>query len=293
MKKYSFVAGLLLLAAGCSNDVDMNVNSYDEYAQVSVRVNDFSLLVEDFPTTRAEQSVASYTGVKALTLAFYASNGSETFKTDQLRDDATTYTTFGEFSCNLPIGTYTMVVLGYGSETAITLTSPTEAAFDNDRVRETFAATQSVTVTSTTPVDLSVTLNRIMAKLNIVSTDGRSASVTKIRTTYAAGGQSFNPSTGLATVNTGFSVDNNVSVAVGNVINIGNYVFLASDEQDINITIQALNEDDDVLFTKVIADVPFKRNRVTKLSGAIFTTEPSELSINVENSWLNEATVNF
>jgi hypothetical protein len=293
MKKYSFVAGLLLLAAGCSNDVDMNVNSYDEYAQVSVRVNDFSLLVEDFPTTRAEQSVASYTGVKALTLAFYASNGSETFKTDQLRDDAATYTTFGEFSCNLPIGTYTMVVLGYGSETAITLTSPTEAAFDNDRVRETFAATQSVTVTSSTPVDLSVTLNRIMAKLNIVSTDGRSASVTKIRTTYAAGGQSFNPSTGLATVNTGFSVDNNVSVAVGNVINIGNYVFLASDEQDINITIQALNDNDDVLFTKVIADVPFKRNRVTKLSGAIFTTEPSELSINVENSWLNEATVNF
>jgi hypothetical protein len=293
MKKYSFVAGLLLLAAGCSNDVDMNVNSSDEYAQVSVRVNDFSLLVEDFPTTRAEQSVASYTGVKALTLAFYASNGSETYKTDQLRDDATTYTTFGEFSCNLPIGTYTMVVLGYGSETAITLTSPTEAAFDNDRVRETFAATQSVTVTSSTPVDLSVTLNRIMAKLNIVSTDGRSASVTKIRTTYAAGGQSFNPSTGLATVNTGFSVDNNVSVAVGNVINIGNYVFLASDEQDINITIQALNDNDDVLFTKVIADVPFKRNRVTKLSGAIFTTEPSELSINVENSWLNEATVNF
>lgn len=293
MKKYSFMAGLLLLAAGCSNDVDMNVNSSDEYAQVSVRVNDFSLLVEDFPTTRAEQSVASYTGVKALTLAFYASNGSETYKTDQLRDDATTYTTFGEFSCNLPIGTYTMVVLGYGSETAITLTSPTEAAFDNDRVRETFAATQSVTVTSTTPVDLSVTLNRIMAKLNIVSTDGRSASVTKIRTTYAAGGQSFNPSTGLATVNTGFSVDNNISQAVGNAINIANYVFLASDEQDINITIQALNEDDDVLFTKVIADVPFKRNRVTKLSGAIFTTEPSELSINVENSWLNEATVNF
>ena len=293
MKKYSFMAGLLLLAAGCSNDVDMNVNSYDEYAQVSVRVNDFSLLVEDFPTTRAEQSVASYTGVKALTLAFYASNGSETYKTDQLRDDATTYTTFGEFSCNLPIGTYTMVVLGYGSETAITLTSPTEAAFDNDRVRETFAATQSVTVTSSTPLDLSVTLSRIMAKLNIVSTDGRSASVTKIRTTYAAGGQSFNPSTGLATVNTGFSVDNNVSVAVGNVINIGNYVFLASDEQDINITIQALNDNDDVLFTKVIADVPFKRNRVTKLSGAIFTTEPSELSINVENSWLNEATVNF
>ena len=286
------MAGLLLLAAGCSNDVDMNVNSSDEYAQVSVRVNDFSLLVEDFPTTRAEQSVASYTGVKALTLAFYASNGSETYKTDQLRDDATTYTTFGEFSCNLPIGTYTMVVLGYGSETAITLTSPTEAAFDNDRVRETFAATQSVTVTSSTPLDLSVTLSRIMAKLNIVSTDGRSASVTKIRTTYAAGGQSFNP-TGLATVNTGFSVDNNVSVAVGNVINIGNYVFLASDEQDINITIQALNDNDDVLFTKVIADVPFKRNRVTKLSGAIFTTEPSELSINVENSWLNEATVNF
>ena len=50
--------------------------------------------------------------------------------------------------------------------------------------------------------------------LSNISTDERTASVTKIRTTYGAGGKSFNPTTGLATVNSGFAVTNTPSSAV-------------------------------------------------------------------------------
>lgn len=56
--------------------------------------------------------MADYDGVKAITLAFF--NGTtEVYKTTQFRADNTTYTTFGEFDCTLPMGSYTMVVLGY------------------------------------------------------------------------------------------------------------------------------------------------------------------------------------
>ena len=88
-----------------------------------------------------------------------------------------------------------------------------------------------MTVTSTTPLDLDVTLNRIVAALDLFSTDGRSASATKIRTTFAKGGKAFNPITGLATSDTGFSQINNLSAAVGSTINVRAFPFLVTDEE--------------------------------------------------------------
>ena len=195
------LAALTLAFAGCGKD------KITYLVPVKVQVNDFTITQEDFPTKDA-RDVADYEGVKAITLAFY--NGTtEVYKTTQMRSDNTTYTTFGEFDCTLPMGSYTMVVLGYGmgqnNEDTLTLTSPTQAEYTAGRVRETFAATQTVNISSTEAVDISATLNRIVAKVNITSTDNRPASVVALRATFSAGGMAFNPTTGLATANNGFS----------------------------------------------------------------------------------------
>lgn len=292
------MAAIVLLAAtGCTNEcVETEVANQKATAPVTVRVNDFSITTEEMPsgggTTRSAVNPASYDGVGAIDLAFY-SGGTEVFKTTQVRGDGT-YTTFGEFECNLPIGNYTMVVIGrgYSNGDVFVLTSPTSAGYTSERARETFCATQDVTVTSTTPLDLNVILSRVIAKLHIVSTDNRSASVTKIRTTYSAGGKSFNPTTGLATVNTGFSVTNTPSTAV-QTLDVGNYTFLATDEQTMTITIEALDASDNVLFTKVVPNVPLKRNRITTLTGQVFTAGTSSGSFQVETDWLEGNTVEF
>jgi hypothetical protein len=149
-----------------------------------------------------------------------------------------------------------------------------------------------VTVTSLTPLDLTITLSRIIAKLHIVSTDERTASVTKIRTTYSAGGKSFNPTTGLATVNSGFAVTNTPSNAV-TTLDIGNYAFLATDEQTMTITIEALDAGENVLFTKVVSNVPLRRNRVTTLTGQVFTAGTSSATFQVDSDWLEGNEVPF
>jgi hypothetical protein len=136
-------------------------------------------------------------------------------------------------------------------------------------------------------------LNRINSGIQIRSTDNRPAGVAKIRTTYAAGSKSFNPSTGLATSNTGFSVTNTPSAPVGSAINTGNFVFLTSDEQTMNITIEVLDASDHVLFTKLAEDVPLKRNRKTVLSGALFTAATSTFSFRLDTGWLEDHTVNL
>ena len=298
MLKKIFFAGMILLAASCSNESELNevINSEKATAPVTVRVNGFSITQEDFPTggTRAEQDVVDYTDVKAIDLAFYAGE-TEVYKTTQVRGDGT-YTTFGEFSCNLPIGSYTMVVVGRGyfDGDVFTLTSPTVAAYTSDHVRETFVATQAVNITNTNAVNLSATLERIVAKVIVASTDNKTADAKKIRTTFSASGKGLNPTTGLATTNTGFSNTVGSSVAVGTKTTSVNFAFLYSDEQTMTVTVDVLNEAGDAICTHTINNVPLKRNRITTLRGPIYTaTALASSAFQLETGWLEDNTVNF
>ena len=57
---------------------------------------------------------------------------------------------FGDFSLTLPLGSYTMVVIGRDvlEGDVFSLTSATVAGYTSERVRETFCAKQSVAITS-------------------------------------------------------------------------------------------------------------------------------------------------
>jgi hypothetical protein len=303
MKKFFLAALVLLAATSCTNDSEYStaVENHTEqgYAPVTVKVNDFTITQEEMPsgggTTRGTESLDNYLKKGgAITLAFYDAEGTEVYKTTQVRGDGT-YTTFGQFTANLQVGTYTMVAVAYMYYEGDTfaLTSPTEAAFTSERPRESFSKVQSVTVTSASPLDLSITLNRISSKLKIKSTDGRSASATKVRTTLAKGGKAFNPTTGLATIDAGFTQVNNPSSAVDAAIEVNVYPFLFTDEEDIDVTIEVLDDDDNVLFTHTVEDVPFKRNRATVLRGAVFTAGTSGAAFTLETSWLDDETVDF
>ena len=304
MKKLFISTAILLSIVACTNDSESTVveNQTEQgYAPVTVRVSDFSIATEEISSggglTRGTETLDSYFAGGAITLAFYNAVGTEVYKTTQVKGDGS-YTTFGEFTANLQVGTYTMVAVArahYDGD-AFTLTSPTEAAYTSMRPRETFSKVQTVTVTSASPLDLSVTLNRINSWLKIISTDGRPASIKKIRTTFEKGGKSFNPTTGWATTDTGFSQTNNPSTATGATIeiNVVPFVACADDaEESMTITIEALDAGDNVLATKVVNNVPFKRNRITKLSGAVFTAEASSAAFKLETSWLDDETVNF
>ena len=304
MKKLFISTAILLSIVACTNDSESTVveNQTEQgYAPVTVRVSDFSIATEEISSggglTRGTETLDSYFAGGAITLAFYNAVGTEVYKTTQVKGDGS-YTTFGEFTANLQVGHYTMVAVArahYDGD-AFTLTSPTEAAYTSMRPRETFSKVQTVTVTSASALDINVTLNRINSWLKIISTDGRPASIKKIRTTFEKGGKSFNPTTGWATTDTGFSQTNNPSTATGATIeiNVVPFVACADDaEEKMTITIEALDNDDNVLGTKVVNNVPFKRNRQTILRGNVFTAEPTTSSFKIETAWLSDYTMDF
>lgn len=290
-KKLSILAALALVAlAGC------NKTQTQTQVPVHVHVNDFTISTDQFPGTKTAQDAADYTDVKAITLAFYKNDGTEQYKVTQLRADNTTYTTFGEFTLSLPMGSYTMVVLGYGlntGEPAITLTSPTSATFGDYPARETFAYTQAVNITNTDEVDLSATLDRVVSKLHVKSSDVRTSNASSVRLTFSKGGKSFNPTTGLTTVNNGFINSLTITSAVGEVSKSNCYLFLASDEQTMDVTIETLDADNNVLFSKTVQDVSFKRNRITILTGDIYTNSGVGASFQLNTTWIDTHNVNF
>ena len=297
MKKFFFMAGLVLLVAACSKESENMVNNAQmevAVAPVKVHVSGFSVAQEDFPVTRAAQNVVAYTGVKVVTLAFY-SGSTEVYRHEQVRGALEEGETLGEFECSLPMGSYTMVVIarGQGDNDGFTLTSPTEAAYTGDHSRETFAYTQAVNITNTSAVDVSATLNRVIAKLQVLSSDGRAANANSVRMTMSAGGKSFNPTTGLATSNTGFVNTVPISTAAGVTSNSISYLFLAGDEQTMNVTIETLDGEGNTLFSKTVENVPFKRNRVTKLTGAMYTNEAASGAFQLETAWLTDYNGNF
>lgn len=292
------LSSAVMSLSSCSKDAEEVLNPLNNEnvgcAPVRVHVSDFSYSVEDLPGTRSAESPADYGNVKVMTLAFYEGT-TEVYSATQLKDDRSTYETFGDFSCSLPIGSYTMVVIGRGAgnDDVFTLTSPTVAAYTSEKVRETFAKTQRVTIAGTAPVDLGeITLERVVSQLGIISTDTRPANAAKIRTTFGGGSKSFSPATGLAVNDAGFATLSTPSAAVGAKIGVSNFLFLATDEENMDVTIEVLDANDEVLYTKLVENVPFKRNRLTRLTGALFNATLTT-SFNLETTWLSAVDVPF
>jgi len=283
LKKLLFAAVAALVAASCSK-------TSSQMAPVSVHVEDFRITVDHISDTKSVGDLTDYEDVKAITLAFYDGT-TELYKATQYYGDAG----FGTFNCSLPVGSAKMVVLGYGffTDDVLTLTSPTVAAFTSDHVRETFSCVKDVTVSGTSTNNFSATLERIVSKLIVISSDTKIEGAAKIRMSFSSSSKAFNPTTGLASGTSGFSNTVNVSSAVGAVSSSVSFLFLNSDEQDLDVTISVLNSSGDPIVSKTVTGVPFKRNRCTQLTGPVYTPLASASSFQLDPAWLTQEEVTF
>ena len=78
------------------------------------------------------------------------------------------------------------------------------------------------------------------------------------------------------------------SVTAGNTTNVGNALFLTTDEQTMDITIETLDADDNVIYTATVPSVTLKRNRVTTLTGAMYsvTGTANAASFQLNTDWI-------
>lgn len=61
----------------------------------------------------------------------------------------------------------------------------------------------------------------------------------------------------------------------------------------MDVTIEVLDESENVINRKVVTNVPFKLNRCTKLTGSIYSASSSAGSFQLETGWIEDYNLSF
>ena len=194
---------------------------------------------------------------------------------------------FGHASFQLEEGTYRLVVVAHSSKTNPTMTTPTKIQFDNsDGYSDTFLYSEEVTIASE-PVNLSLTLHRIVALCRFVITDDYPAGVAKMQFKYTGGSGAFDAYTGLGCVKSTQTMTYDVTTGQKQ---FDLYTFLHDTTGTIHLTVTALDATSNVLSERAF-DVPLEQNKITWYSGQFFSggnSQTANAGVVIDTRWAGE-----
>lgn len=158
----------------------------------------------------------------------------------------------------------------------ITWTKPSDA----------FWALKQIEVSGGGEETVSVVLRRVATRLRVIITDEVPAGTAQIVVTPTTWYYGINYATGAACDSRSESRVIDVPSSYIGKTGMSASIFGMSDadEWTTDVTIEAKNADGDILGRVVLSDVPFKRNRTTEYSGALFTNS-STFSITLDDEW--------
>ncbi len=290
----------ILLAFLCTVCIACNKQEEEELFNVRLSVNDFEINTEEFKQqaeTKDIHSADTSKSIKYLTVAIFNQDGTKRTEITHSRHTQSTnnyYTpNFGSFHFLLPEGNYTFVAIGYWSERYghnLVTTSPTVAAFTGV-VYECFGVAQNVTISRTDLNSISLTLSRMIAAINLRSTDTQPSGFDSIRLSLNKGSKRFSPTTGFALDNNGTSrtfsrIDNE-----GELLKVALYTFIQANNETADFTFTLFGQQGTELIERTIPNIPLERNRNTIASGRVFGSIDNEFYI--ETSWLSDTTITF
>lgn len=275
MKKFNLIAIVLCitaLLASCSKDK----------GTTNLHLKIFPFQIIDEPLAKASASEA----VTKLQVYLFDASNSAVDSVIQVSTDAN----FGVIDFDaIPSGTYTIVALGHIGSTMAIVDSPTQAHFPNGITPDAFCATRTITIGSTSDLDLNMVLDRMVAEFRLCSTTPLPADVASIEIIYSASGTHFNPSTALATDNSGYTFAINTNGYAGQLVNPHCTVLLNSDPQTMDVVVNAKNSQGAILFSHTFNGVQFQRNHRISATGPFFGTSGTG-SITFNNTWIEETT---
>lgn len=223
-----------------------------------------------------------------LNFAIYNLEGSRLKQINQKLGDSD----YGAVSFELSEGDYQLVALAHSSNTNPTMTNPSKIQFSNSQgYTDTFLYYTTLTI-GDEPLDLALSLRRIVALCRFVINDAIPEGVTRLEFTYKGGSGHFNAKTGLG-------VTNSTQVAKFDVqagkwqTQYDLYTFLHSTEGTIHLKVVAYDAADNPQQEREF-DIPMEQNKITWFTGDFFTGYTPTVSqsvtnaVTIENVWSGE-----
>ena len=202
---------------------------------------------------------------------------------------------FGTVSFQLDEDDYQLVVVGHSGSGNPTSTNPLKIQFTNATgFTDTFLSSDDITVKAEDPLEIDVTLVRIVALCRFCLTDDIPADVRKMQFYYTGGSGAFDAYTGLGSVNSKQTVT--FDVTDGSQKQFDLYTFLHEESDNIALKVTALDASGNVLYERDF-DVPMQQNHITWLTGAFFSGSGSSSTtvtgVTVNTDWAGELHLTF
>ena len=203
---------------------------------------------------------------------------------------------YGSFTAKLNYGKYRLVFLGYGgSNSILTMEKPEEISFGSDALPQTFLSSFEFTVDPNTAATTSVVLKRVVSGFKLTMADAISSRTSGIKITSTGGGMVLNAKTGFAKASTGR--ENTIVIPESyhgqKDKNVIFYLFLPANQEIMDITASAVDENGEAFIERTFTDVPMKINTLTIYQGNFFADTPYGFSITMEDDWGEEVTNSF
>jgi hypothetical protein len=263
---------MVLTACSSDNIEEMEVMSDPTDVQMTFSPYEMKAM------TRAAVSIADV--VTKLDVWIYE-NGSEVTAIHQTTADPA----FGSITVTLDkTKTYTLYAVGHKADGA-TLADGV-ISFTDDKV--THSMFYSTTFSPATTTFLSCLMNRIVADFRLEITDEIPTSAVKFRFTIASVFDRWNVTTGAT-----HGIDRVSTINYGGTSAIFNIYAITTDAQTLHtVTVEALDENDAVIQSRVFENVPLRNGYKTNYRGTFFIDTPMSMSFTV-NDWNEYDTVDF
>lgn len=217
--------------------------------------------------TRSEQSVTEL--CSRLNFAIY--QGSDKVKALAQKQGDQNYGTAG---FNLPVGDYTLVIVGHNTAGTCTFTELDKITFKDNIVSDTYLYSGELHVTAEAQT-LALQLRRVVAMFRLVLTDDLPAEVQQMKFYYTGGSSTLSGATGRGSVNSRQTVKLPVSPGQRQ---FEVFTFPHEETGELKMTISALDANGEVLRERILEHVPVTRNRITRFTGSFFIGETGQSS---------------
>lgn len=276
---------LALLLSSCHDSFSENqTNEPEQLHDVTVSLAGINISKESY--TRASDKSATEAGVKRIALSVFDLNG--TLITSVTQDQHADAANFGQpMTFRLPVGSYKFVAVAHGASSAsipvATINSVTEYSRSTERVSNpTYSTVQDVTVSGNTTQSVIINMGtRKNASFGAWFTDANPSDVKKIQLIVAPESAAYtdlkvNPSTGYAASQWKYTktydmVAENIPGTRNGIFNVP--LMLTATTQTLDVTINALSETDEVLYTRTLPNVTFQQGHRVLAKGTFFSPE--------------------
>lgn len=253
--------------------VTFSVSNYQQISFDDLSASGTRAVSSDHPTTLAHLLIAVFDAETGEQACAPIQHNQSDYTTEDKWDD------YPKFSLTLPYGRYRILILGFNGSQKCNITSVNQISWENDYVPNTFYYCEEFTFDKNASLEQKITLKHAVTAFRVETSDVIPAEVKKMRFSSTVGGTVLDATTGFTPQSTGRTSDVTVlEQYVGKSSTFTVYLFLPSEEQVTSTySVQALGQNDNVLYEKHFNDVPLRINVLTVWQGKLFEASSADV----------------